>query len=72
MSTVDQRCGGSIYLSDPRLTANGFKIKLVPGTVLGSLTWKTFSRDLHSAWTVSGCIFILLKVIVGHAGVDFL
>lgn len=37
MSTVDQRCGGSIYLSDPRLTANGFKIKLVPGTVLGSL-----------------------------------
>ncbi|XP_038171413.1 PMS1 protein homolog 1 isoform X1 [Arvicola amphibius] len=31
MSTVDQRCGGSTYLSDPRLTANGFKIRLIPG-----------------------------------------
>lgn len=37
MSTVDQRCGGSTYLSDPRLTANGFKIRLIPGTMLGSL-----------------------------------
>ncbi|CAO2616122.1 PMS1 protein homolog 1 [Lemmus lemmus] len=31
MSTVDLRCGGSTYLSDPRLTANGFKIRLIPG-----------------------------------------
>ncbi|MEJ1271129.1 PMS1 homolog 1 mismatch repair system component [Cricetulus griseus] len=31
MSAVDQRCSGSAYLSDPRLTANGFKIKLTPG-----------------------------------------
>nr|XP_048311976.1 PMS1 protein homolog 1 [Myodes glareolus] len=31
MSTVDQRYGGSTYLSDPRLTANGFKIRLIPG-----------------------------------------
>ncbi|XP_051046081.1 PMS1 protein homolog 1 isoform X1 [Phodopus roborovskii] len=31
ISAVDQRCSGSTYLSDPRLTANGFKIKLIPG-----------------------------------------
>ncbi|XP_005373370.1 PREDICTED: PMS1 protein homolog 1 [Chinchilla lanigera] len=31
MTTDDQRYDGSIYLSDPRLTANGFKIKLIPG-----------------------------------------
>ncbi|XP_008591592.1 PREDICTED: PMS1 protein homolog 1 isoform X3 [Galeopterus variegatus] len=31
MTADDQRYGGSIYLSDPRLTANGFKIKLMPG-----------------------------------------
>ncbi|XP_060224317.1 PMS1 protein homolog 1 isoform X2 [Meriones unguiculatus] len=31
MSTVDQRCSGSAYLCDPRLTANGFKIRLTPG-----------------------------------------
>ncbi|XP_055473115.1 PMS1 protein homolog 1 [Psammomys obesus] len=31
MSTVDQRCNGSAYLCDPRLTANGFKIRLTPG-----------------------------------------
>ncbi|XP_073927363.1 PMS1 protein homolog 1 isoform X2 [Castor canadensis] len=31
MTTDDQRYSGSIYLSDPRLTANGFKIKLIPG-----------------------------------------
>ncbi|KAM4835947.1 PMS1 protein homolog 1 isoform 2-T2 [Thomomys bottae] len=31
MASQDQRCGGSTYLSDPRLTANGFKIKLLPG-----------------------------------------
>ncbi|KAM6174741.1 PMS1 protein homolog 1 isoform 2-T2 [Erethizon dorsatum] len=31
MTTDDQINGGSIYLSDPRLTANGFKIKLIPG-----------------------------------------
>lgn len=34
MSAVDQRCSGSAYLSDPRLTANGFKIKLTPGTIM--------------------------------------
>ncbi|XP_012584672.1 PREDICTED: PMS1 protein homolog 1 [Condylura cristata] len=31
MTSGDQRCSGSTYLSDPRLTANGFKIKLIPG-----------------------------------------
>ncbi|XP_007948415.1 PMS1 protein homolog 1 [Orycteropus afer afer] len=31
MTTDDQRYNGSIYLSDPRLTANGFNIKLIPG-----------------------------------------
>ncbi|XP_030181212.1 PMS1 protein homolog 1 isoform X2 [Lynx canadensis] len=31
MTTDDQRYSGSTYLSDPRLTANGFKIKLIPG-----------------------------------------
>nr|XP_045003901.1 PMS1 protein homolog 1 isoform X1 [Jaculus jaculus]XP_045003902.1 PMS1 protein homolog 1 isoform X1 [Jaculus jaculus]XP_045003903.1 PMS1 protein homolog 1 isoform X1 [Jaculus jaculus]XP_045003904.1 PMS1 protein homolog 1 isoform X1 [Jaculus jaculus] len=31
MTTDDQRYSGSIYLSDPRLIANGFKIKLIPG-----------------------------------------
>uniref|UniRef100_A0A8C6D1K3 PMS1 homolog 1, mismatch repair system component n=1 Tax=Moschus moschiferus TaxID=68415 RepID=A0A8C6D1K3_MOSMO len=31
MTADDQRYNGSIYLSDPRLTANGFKIKLIPG-----------------------------------------
>nr|XP_003478705.1 PMS1 protein homolog 1 isoform X1 [Cavia porcellus]XP_012998039.1 PMS1 protein homolog 1 isoform X1 [Cavia porcellus]XP_023416834.1 PMS1 protein homolog 1 isoform X1 [Cavia porcellus] len=31
MTTDDQRYDGSSYLSDPRLTANGFKIKLIPG-----------------------------------------
>ncbi|XP_042805378.1 PMS1 protein homolog 1 isoform X2 [Panthera leo] len=31
MTTDDQRHSGSTYLSDPRLTANGFKIKLIPG-----------------------------------------
>lgn len=31
MSTVEERCGGSVYLCDPRLTANGFKIRLTPG-----------------------------------------
>ncbi|XP_021572040.1 PMS1 protein homolog 1 isoform X2 [Carlito syrichta] len=31
MATDDQRYSGSTYLSDPRLTANGFKIKLIPG-----------------------------------------
>lgn len=31
MTTDDQRYGGPTYLSDPRLTANGFKIKLIPG-----------------------------------------
>ncbi|XP_051009737.1 PMS1 protein homolog 1 isoform X1 [Acomys russatus] len=31
MSTVDQRCSKSAYLCDPRLTANGFKIRLIPG-----------------------------------------
>lgn len=31
MTTDDQRYGGSTYLSDPRLTANGFKIKFTPG-----------------------------------------
>ncbi|XP_040083738.1 PMS1 protein homolog 1 isoform X2 [Oryx dammah] len=31
MTADDQRYSGSIYLSDPRLTANGFKIKLIPG-----------------------------------------
>ncbi|XP_072468737.1 PMS1 protein homolog 1 isoform X1 [Notamacropus eugenii] len=32
MTTDDQDFSGSIYLSDPRLTANGFRIKLIPGT----------------------------------------
>ncbi|XP_059784313.1 PMS1 protein homolog 1 isoform X2 [Balaenoptera ricei] len=31
MAADDQRYSGSTYLSDPRLTANGFKIKLIPG-----------------------------------------
>ncbi|XP_055145971.1 PMS1 protein homolog 1 isoform X8 [Symphalangus syndactylus] len=31
MTADDQRYSGSTYLSDPRLTANGFKIKLIPG-----------------------------------------
>ncbi|XP_040331567.1 PMS1 protein homolog 1 isoform X2 [Herpailurus yagouaroundi] len=31
MTTDDQRHSGSTYLSDPRLTANGFKIRLIPG-----------------------------------------
>ncbi|GAB1284955.1 PMS1 homolog 1, mismatch repair system component [Apodemus speciosus] len=31
MSTVEERCNGSVYLCDPRLTANGFKIRLIPG-----------------------------------------
>ncbi|KAF4026299.1 hypothetical protein G4228_018397 [Cervus hanglu yarkandensis] len=31
MTAGDQRYSGPIYLSDPRLTANGFKIKLTPG-----------------------------------------
>ncbi|XP_022270671.1 PMS1 protein homolog 1 isoform X6 [Canis lupus baileyi] len=31
MTTDDQRYSGSTYLSDPRLTANGFKIKWIPG-----------------------------------------
>ncbi|XP_031307646.1 PMS1 protein homolog 1 isoform X1 [Camelus dromedarius] len=31
MTADDQRYSGSTYLSDPRLTANGFKIKLTPG-----------------------------------------
>ncbi|XP_044525639.1 PMS1 protein homolog 1 isoform X5 [Gracilinanus agilis] len=32
MTTDDQDFSGSTYLSDPRLTANGFRIKLIPGT----------------------------------------
>ncbi|KAF5910636.1 hypothetical protein HPG69_004724, partial [Diceros bicornis minor] len=31
MTADDQRYSGSTYLCDPRLTANGFKIKLIPG-----------------------------------------
>ncbi|XP_047402697.1 PMS1 protein homolog 1 isoform X2 [Sciurus carolinensis] len=31
MTTDDQRYSGSTYLSDPRLTANGFKIKVMSG-----------------------------------------
>lgn len=31
MSTVEERGSGSAYLCDPRLTANGFKIRLTPG-----------------------------------------
>ncbi|XP_077010546.1 PMS1 protein homolog 1 isoform X2 [Tamandua tetradactyla] len=31
MTADDQSYSGSTYLSDPRLTANGFKIKLIPG-----------------------------------------
>ncbi|XP_055967586.1 PMS1 protein homolog 1 isoform X2 [Sorex fumeus] len=31
MTTDDQKFGVPTYLSDPRLTANGFKIKLIPG-----------------------------------------
>ncbi|XP_004628679.1 PMS1 protein homolog 1 [Octodon degus] len=31
MTTDGQRYNGSTYLSDPRLTANGFKIKFIPG-----------------------------------------
>ncbi|XP_069851750.1 PMS1 protein homolog 1 isoform X4 [Dipodomys merriami] len=34
MASNNQRCSGSTYLSDPRLTANGFKIKLIPGKTL--------------------------------------
>ncbi|XP_052048133.1 PMS1 protein homolog 1 isoform X6 [Apodemus sylvaticus] len=31
MSPVEERCNGSVYLCDPRLTANGFKIRLIAG-----------------------------------------
>lgn len=31
MTANDQGYSGSTYLCDPRLTANGFKIKLIPG-----------------------------------------
>lgn len=34
MTADDQRYSGSTYLSDPRLTANGFKIKLIPGMIV--------------------------------------
>ena len=34
MTAADQRYSGSIYLSDPHLTANGFKIKLIAGMIL--------------------------------------
>lgn len=34
MTTDDPRYSGSTYLSDPRLTANGFKIKLIPGMIM--------------------------------------
>uniref|UniRef100_A0A5F8GKS3 PMS1 homolog 1, mismatch repair system component n=1 Tax=Monodelphis domestica TaxID=13616 RepID=A0A5F8GKS3_MONDO len=32
MTMDDQDFSGSTYLSDPRLTANGFRIKMIPGT----------------------------------------
>uniref|UniRef100_A0A8C8YSP8 PMS1 homolog 1, mismatch repair system component n=1 Tax=Prolemur simus TaxID=1328070 RepID=A0A8C8YSP8_PROSS len=34
MTADDQRYRESAYLSDPRLTANGFKIKLIPGVCI--------------------------------------
>lgn len=35
MTADDQRYyNGSTYLSDPRLIANGFKIKMIPGMVM--------------------------------------
>lgn len=34
MRTDDQRFGVPTYFSDPRLTANGFKIKLIPGMLM--------------------------------------
>ncbi|MEQ2247411.1 hypothetical protein ILYODFUR_009085, partial [Ilyodon furcidens] len=37
---------GSIFFSDPRLVANGFKIKLTPGTVQTDLQSKTFTMTL--------------------------
>ncbi|XP_008833848.1 PMS1 protein homolog 1 isoform X1 [Nannospalax galili] len=40
MMTVDQRCNGTNYLSDPRLTANGFKIKLKPGVSITEHYWE--------------------------------
>lgn len=40
MTADDQRYSGSVYLSDPRLTANGFKIKLIPGMILWfNISW---------------------------------
>lgn len=46
MTADDQGYSGSTYLSDPRLTANGFKIKLIPGMTMWFnyfLTWKNKS-----------------------------
>ncbi|KAK2496336.1 hypothetical protein MC885_006290 [Smutsia gigantea] len=40
MATDDHRYNGSIYLSDPRLTANGFKIKLMPGVSTAENYWE--------------------------------
>nr|XP_017501049.1 PMS1 protein homolog 1 [Manis javanica] len=40
MTTDDRRYNGSIYLSDPRLTANGFKIKLMPGVSIAENYWE--------------------------------
>lgn len=34
MTADDQGYSGSTYLSDPRLTANGFKIKLISGMMM--------------------------------------
>lgn len=69
MTAGDQSYSGSTYLSDPRLTANGFKIKLIPGMMrwfnissLGKINLvpgDTFGfHNLEISW----CIFVSLKV----------
>lgn len=41
MTADDQRYyNGSTYLSDPRLTANGFKIKMIPGVSVAENHWE--------------------------------
>lgn len=74
MSTAEQRCSGPTYLSDPRLTANGFRIRLIPGTVMWLTVsdLETFFQELHLAFRVLRCIFTSLKVVARCAEVDFL
>lgn len=67
MSTAEQRCSGPTYLSDPRLTANGFRIRLIPGTVCGllSLTWRPFSKSCIWLSEFSGVFSLHWKSLPG-------